>query len=170
MPYLTYSPETPVGIYRADPVRFTCTLVGSKDGIKNNVQIYLASTQTRMGNGAGFCYIDPDDRHVYLLTALIGKDASGNPNAIGFNTYDSNNEQINKVAMTPEFTLMDMLKFSINYDTAIAEYGLKDPVFDPDAPIANIDTKPPVFYDNFSTAQTGGRKRKTRRTKKHKRS
>jgi hypothetical protein len=170
MPYV-YSPDNEIGIYRASPIRFTCTLVGAKEGyIKRGVQVYLASRQAPFGNGGSLFYIDPDDNKVYFLTAIIMGDTSkGTISSLGFITYDDNNEQINKAPMTPEFTHMDLFKLSsLTYDDAVKEYGLSEPVFDLDTPIANGNVKPAEFTD---ISQRGGKRRtrRTRRTKKHKR-
>lgn len=160
------SPDNPIGISRGSPIRFSCTLVGAKEGyIKRNVQVYLAS---RHGQGGGLFYIDPDDNKVYFLTAVVMGDMSkGTFSSIGFITYDDNNEQINKAPMTPQITQVDLFNlFSLPYDDAIKIYGLTEPVFNLDTPIANVNAKSGEFTD---TSQRGG-KRKTRRSKKHKRS
>jgi hypothetical protein len=163
------SPDNQIGISRASPIRFTCTLVGAKNSyVKRDVRVYICYRRATFGEFTSLFYIDPDDNQVYFLTAMITGDTSkGTISSIGFITYDINNEQINKASMAPEFTPIDFLKMaSFTYDKFVEEYGLTEPVFNLDTPIANVNAIGAEFTD---TSQRGG-KRKTRRTKKHKRS
>ena len=163
------SPDNQIGISRASPIRFTCTLVGAKNSyVKRDVRVYICYRLATFGQFPCLFYIDPDDNQVYFLTGMIMADMSkGTISSIGFITYDNNNEQINKAGMAPEFTAIDLLKMSsLSYDKFVEEYGLSEPVFNLDTPIANGNARGSEFTD---TSQRGG-KRKTRRSKKHKRS